>query len=217
MDEYLWVYFSKLEKALALPLSLGKVDTSYDTHAQATANKWFSVYGHTPAISDFSTQGFEIADVKQITPTSNLSMVIQHDVHGNIEREGDSSGSIARQSHNDTLGNTFMVTNTDSGTKISLKNRTGALLFTPNIEGSEQRFVYDALRKKVETKVRQKSSDTSEILWGRITCGDEAKDARKRSMIGQARCVAGRAGFHGIEAYDIRELLCKRPIGCSGI
>lgn len=219
IEGYVAAYFGSLPVDAAHPWQTWhqqRLANALGPDARAAALK-AAAHADTPSQAHFDALGrpfLTIASNRVVCPGHKLdgseerfATRVELDIEGNPGAVIDAGGRVAMRYEHDMLGNRIHQLSMEAGARWMLADVAGNLLCAWDSRGHRSRTVYDALRRPVETYLREGTG--AEIVVGRTVYGESRPDPEAGNLRGKVVELFDQAGVASSEAYDFKGNLLR--------
>ncbi|MCJ1432472.1 hypothetical protein MMC27_001829 [Xylographa pallens] len=155
-----------------------------------------------PTTTYFDSRGKQIA-VLESGEGRTRTLRFENDVYGNQIAQYDALGRVVEKTVYDLSGRLMSKSSMDAGLQIQLLDCLGSVVIDRSTRGIQRRSVYDALRRKIQTCIRERGA-TSETLWSKTTYGETELNAESRNLRGRISTVFDQSGQRRNVQFDFK-------------
>ncbi|KAF1844451.1 SpvB-domain-containing protein [Cucurbitaria berberidis CBS 394.84] len=200
-DPDVGLFFCTLDTSLYSSSWL-EMDARSESGPHIQAAKQSIAYANKPTTTYLDSQGKQIAVLEQGEGRTR-TIRFENDVYGNQVAQYDALGRTVERTIYDLLGRLVSKNSMDAGLQIHLLDCLGSVVVDCNSRGIQRRSVYDALRRRIKTYVRERGA-SSEILWSKTIYGEMEVKAESKNLRGRIYTVSDQSGMRSNLEYDFK-------------
>lgn len=200
LDPELGYHFTRLSTEQFIPSWIERKDKGSLRERDAAQKS--RLYANNSRTSYKDTNN-RIILTEQIGGSKKRHQTISYDIHGNGITATDALERCLQINQYDMLGNCIATASMDAGWIVTLYDCNGEELLSCNQRGIATRSAYDCLRRKVETRIRDRHH-SDEYLWAQTVYGEQLEKAEAANLRGRVAEVRDQSGIRRNVRFDFK-------------